>query len=87
MLCMAVDCFRECCQHVPTSRTAAPAPSSLSGCQGEEALKPDREFIRAKVSPGRPLPGREGRVPFSYSSTFLRWEMNHQLPLYARVAH
>lgn len=38
VLCMAVACFRECCQHAPTSRTTARVPSSLSGCQGEEVL-------------------------------------------------
>lgn len=92
MLCMAVACFRECCQHAPVSRTAG-SGSLLSLCwlSGRGGFKPDREFIRAKVSPGWLLSGREGRAPFSYSSAFLRWEMDCQLLLSAtlarRVAH
>ena len=59
----------------PPARPAL-APSSLCWLSGRGGFKPDREFIRAKVSPGRLLPGREGRAPFSYSSAFLPWELS-----------
>lgn len=62
VLCMAVACFRECCQHAPVSRTAG-SGSLLSLCwlSGRGGFKPDREFIRAKVSPGC-LAGGQGSL-------------------------
>ena len=45
---------------LPPARPAL-APSSLCWLSGRGGFKPDREFIRAKVSPGRLLPGRGGQ--------------------------
>lgn len=87
MLCTAVTRFRERCQHAPASCTAG-SGSLLSLCwlSGRGGFKPDGEFIRAKVSPGRLLPGWAGRAPLSHSSAFLGWETDCQLLLYATLA-
>lgn len=84
---MAIARFRQRCQHAPASRTASSGSlHSLCWLPGRGGFKPDGEFVRAKVSPGRLLLGREGRAPFSYSSTFLLWETDCQLLLYTTLA-